>query len=203
MDNLITAIIATALLAAVAVMSANYGSDAIQNWQAKMDAVRIVGDAKNIAEAWREYTRANNGNPFNSAASCDVSGLLSTYYLSGWPSPPSGAASTSATYHDIVLKDMGYQTGVISAKYPTDTIALSLKSPKVCLAIAALAGYSTASAKATTITGDISAATTRRPYDCVYVDSDSSGAPSQGDTMLFIYRVFDQNNFTLSTMPPC
>ncbi|HCM83186.1 MAG TPA: hypothetical protein PKW15_07460 [Alphaproteobacteria bacterium] len=201
MDNLITAIIAIGLLAAIAVMSSNYGNDAITNWQAKMDATRIVGDAQNIAAAWKEYARANNGNPFVSSGGYNVEGLLVSDYISHFPTPPQGAVASGEGYFDIIVSD--YDTAC-PLQMPTDTIALILQSPKVCAAIASLAGYSAPSVKATSIYGDISAATSRRPYDCVYVDSDGSGNVTQGDTMLFIYRVFDQNNFTHYSHPaPC
>lgn len=210
MDNLITAIIATALLAAIAVMSANYGAEAIQNWQAKMDATRIVGDAKNIAEAWREFTRASNGDPsFGDGYYWgNPTSDLVPNYLGTMPLPPKGSVSSAAPYYyPIVAKNYALSvlcgSVVLTSKRPADTIALQVQSPKVCTAIATLAGYSGATAKASSIFGDLTAATSRRPYDCIYVDNDSSGAPSQGDTMLFIYRVFDQNNFTVSNNVVC
>jgi hypothetical protein len=205
MDNLITAVIAIGLLAVVTIMSVNYGTEAILNYQAKMDATRIVADAENIAAAWKEYARANNGSPFNASASCNVQGLLVTNYLASWPVPPRGAAaSASANYHDILLTSVVYQSSTeISNVWPTDTIALLLKSPRVCLAIANMAGFTGPTAKTTNLLGDLSAVSSRRPYDCIYVDADGSGQVTQSDPMIFIYRVFDQNNFPENVMPPC
>lgn len=208
MDNLITAVIAIGLLAAVAVMSANYSTDAIANWQAKMDATQIVGDAKNIADAWREYARANNGNPaLTDYCWGDGNSDFVSNYMSRMPSPPKGAVSTSVTfYFPAAIKSYGTNgSGTTTGPNysPADSVGAILRSPKVCVAIALLAGSGTATVKTAPFTGDFTAVTTRRPFDCVYLDSDSSGGPSQGDTMLFVYRIFDQNNFTYASRSAC
>jgi hypothetical protein len=208
MDNLITSVIAIALLGAVTLMGAYYGGDVIMNWQAKIEASQIVADAQRIADGWREYTRANNGNPaLSDYCWGDGSSDLGGVYLSRMPAPPEGAVDSTVTFYfpaSVKSYDINGSTTLTGPAYsPADSVALLLKSPNVCMAIANQAGYSTATAKATSMSGDLSATTTRRPYDCLYLDADTSGGPSDGDTMLFIYRVFDQNNFSYAARLAC
>lgn len=205
MDNLITAVIAAGILAAVALMSANYSGQAISNWQAKSDATKIVADAKLIADAWREYARANNGSPLlNSYNWSSTSSDLVPSYLSRLPKPPTGAASTSVAYYfPAKVKSYSFNSGCSqTGSAPADSIMLLLRSAPACVALVKMGGYAAPNVKTTTLNGDLTAVSSRRPYDCIYVDSDSSGAPSQGDSMLFVYRIFDQNNFSTTT-PTC
>lgn len=207
MEQLITTVMAVALLAVLGALGVNYGSEALQAYQAKSEAAHIVADAQSIAAAWKSYARGNNGNPalndycWGSAGGTD----LVTAYLSHLPKPPASASSSVNYYYPAVVKDYGVNgsgTKVGPTNTPADTIALQLQSPRTCSAIAALGGYSGASAIAA-MSGDLTAVSTHQPYDCLFVDTAGTGAPAQGDAMLFIYRVFDQNNFTTAARSAC
>jgi len=207
-DNLITTVLAIGLLSLIAALGTTYGSEAIQAYQAKVDAAHIVADAQAIAAAWKSYARGNNGDPTLAGYCWGSSGAtdLVTAYMNHLPSPPTSAADNTVNYYyPAVLKNYGTNgaTTKVGPTYtPADTIALQLKSPRVCAAIATLGGYSAATT-ATSLSGDLTAYSTRQPYDCLFVDTASTGSPAQGDSMLFIYRVFDQNNFTTSARSAC
>jgi hypothetical protein len=229
MDNLIATTLAIALVAIIAALGVNYGTEAILSYQAKIEATKIVSDAERIASAWKSYARANNGNPTLTTSPTDYNcwgsnGALDLVpnYMSALPTPPASAADNTYNYYFPAL----YQkfninigsTGNIGTKLgptytPADTIALWLKSPRVCQAIVVLAGQSSAVIASTlqetaggsdiNLSSLSSPRTVASPFDCVYKDVDSSGGPSQGDTMLFIYKVFDQNNFTAAARSAC
>ena len=218
MDNLIVTVIAVALVSAMTLLGVNYGTQAILVYQANVDAAKIVSDAERIASAWRSYARANNGDPSltSTAGYCWKTGAqdLAPSYMSTMPTPPQGAADSTYNYYfpNVFAKfNVTISSSTVGSKYtPADSIALWIKSPRVCLAISNLAGQSTAVIGSTlqqTAGGsdvNLSTLSTPRapanPYDCVY---NGSGGPAQGNAMLFIYRVFDQNKFTTSTFVGC
>lgn len=208
MENLIATIMAVGLISLLAVMGVIAGTDAALSFQARLDASKIVADAETIATAWKSFARNNNGDPALTGYCWGSSGAtdLVTTYLSRLPAPPKGSADSTVNYYYPALVANygvnGATTKVGPTKTPADSIALQLKSARTCLAIAKLGGYSTATSIAA-MSGDLTASSTRKPYDCLYVDSDSSGGPTEGDTMLFIYRVFDQNSFTTAARTAC
>lgn len=226
MTQMITVIIAIALAGAISVVSITYGSGAIIAFQANMEASRIISDAQTIATAWRSFARANNGDPGFSASTayCWGNATQSTgaadlvpNHLPNLPAPPAGAADSTFNYYFPNLFKSFNITGAttkLGPKYaPSDSIALWLKSPKVCQEIVRQAGQSAAvigSSLQTTAGGsDVNLSTLASPravvspFDCIYKDSDSSGGPSQADVMLFVYRVFDQNLYTASARTAC
>jgi len=206
-EQLITTVMAVALLAVLGALGVTYGSEALQTYQAKSEATHIVGDAQAIAAAWKEYARGNNGNPALSDYCWGSTGGtdLTPAYLSHLPRPPASASSSVNYYYPAVVANYGVNgsgTKVGPTNTPADTITLQLQSPRTCSAIATLAGYSAASV-ATSLSGDLRSYSTHQPYDCLFVDTAGTGAPAQGDAMLFIYRVFDQNNFTTAARSAC
>jgi len=212
-SDLITTTIAIALISAMALLGVNYGTQAITTYQASIEAAKIVSDAGKIAAAWRAYARANNGDPTLSISPTDYNCWgsngakdLVPNYIATLPVPPQGPVVSTVNYYYPALVGSygtnGSATKVGPTYTPADSIALQLQSPRVCLAIAALAGYSNASVIAS-MSGNLGAASTHKPYDCLFVDTAGTGAPAQGDAMLFIYRVFDQNIFSTSARSAC
>jgi type II secretory pathway pseudopilin PulG len=219
MDNLIAITIAIALVAVMALLGANYGTQAIMSYQAQIEATKIVSDAERIAAAWKSYARANNGDPSLSSAAGYCWGNngatdLVSNYLSALPTPPSAAADSTfnyyfpALYKKFNINGSGAKLGPTYT--PADSIALWVKSPRVCQAIVNLAGQNAAviSGSLTQTPGggdlDLSGLSTPRavvsPFDCIY---NGTGSPVQGNLMLFIYRVFDQNSFTATARAAC
>ena len=199
--------VALGLGAIMALSGVYYGSEAIQNLRAKAEAAQIVAQAQSLADAWTEYARAHNGNPALVDATPDKdyawgdgSFDLDGKYINTQPVPPARAVpATAAYYYPVAIKN--YETKVCTVntaffqtKYiPADTIALQIASQYVCQRITQLAGNASIPAKATAMTGDLTTANPKRPFDCIYYDSDGTAGVSRGDTFLFIYRVFDQN----------
>ncbi len=215
MSNLIIMTMALGLGAIMALTGVYYGSEAIQNLRAKAEAAQIVAQAQLLAEAWTEYARAHNGNPalVDATADKDADGVadkdyawgdgsfdLDGKYINTQPVPPARAVpSTAAYYYPIAIKNYDTKactvnTAFFQTKYiPADTIALQITSQYVCQRITQLAGNTSIPAKATAMTGDLTTANPKRPFDCIYYDSDGTAGVSRGDTFLFLYRVFDQN----------
>ena len=202
MVNLITTIIAIALMASVAIFGLDYGTRSFDQMRARTNALQIVSDARSIATGWKNYSRANNGNylltdyDWSDGTAADLIGT----YLNKLPTPPNNVALATQNYYLPVKLTNFATSGGVSASSDVNAIGLRITNPDVCKAIAKLNEGGAPALKASTgasddgLSGDLSATGLRQPYDCIYKDTDGSGTLTAGDAMLFVYPLFNQDS---------
>ncbi len=210
MVNLITTIIAIALAASVALFGLDYGTRSFDQLRARQQANQVLADARSIVQAWKNYSAAHNGNYVlsdydwtdlsanNVGASDLITNNSTTTYLSKLPIPPAGITLSAPQnyYFPIKLSNFASSNGVSSVSL-VDTVALRITSAALCRMLTKLADDGAPTLKASAggtdngLSGDLTAIGARRPFDCVYLDSNSNGTLDDGDAMLFFYTLFN------------
>lgn len=164
----------------------------------RQSAMQVINDARAITRGWKNYRDARNGNfqlsdiNWSDGTATD----LTTTYLNKLPTPPQGVAlSTMNYYFPIKLSNFATSSGISTAT-DVDTVALRISNVDVCNWIAKLKDGGTPTVKASAggsdnaLSGDLSAVSTRRAYDCIYYDTDGSGGLNTGDAMIFFYSLY-------------
>jgi len=212
MANLLIAILAIALIAALSAMALNYGGTIYIGGQADVQATEITAQASKVANALQSWSRANGSRQLSSGAGVDWSNgtpldLIngSNMYLDTLPKLGVYAHGNGGTDYyfkamPIAAVEWNNEGGTTANSTNFDSLFAIITAMPVCNSIARLSRGESATpliiGAGTTVTVtastpvDFSTVMANSDFDCVYNDTNNNGTLDSGESMFFLYKVF-------------